>query len=164
MSVRIALLRGAVVIGAVLVWLVPSTAHAATVIEPPFGVMIGTAASPSYLQTLTIDARGEGGTATLTRGDDVRTIMLDCVRTYGVIGIVPSVPMVGEYGYATGVDDYGQRWWIYINEGLGISVDTEPGPPVRSIDTCGVGYRYAEIAATGIAIVPQATTVWTPVG
>lgn len=129
----------------------------------PVGRIDGTvvSATESLLITATTEGGG-GGTAVYTAGGRAVSVTLDCVRTYGVVGLV-LFPIVGAYGYASGIGSDGHRYYLLVNEGYGIAVNRQAGPPI-SVDTCGVGYVLPRIAATATAIVPQTTLAWSFVG
>ncbi|MBW3649339.1 MAG: hypothetical protein KY458_02100 [Actinobacteria bacterium] len=111
----------------------------------------------SLVITATTDGGGRG--TALYTGRGAVSVTVDCVRTYAAVGAI-LFPIVGAYGYASGIGSDGHRYYILVNEGYGVSVSRQAGPPLP-FDTCGVGYVIPRVAATAVAIVPQTSHVWT---
>ena len=138
-------------------------ASAARDVTMPAGSITGVGARAGL--TMTIDATtltGRLGAATVDSGGTAVEIILDCVRTYSLVGVILTVPIVNQVGYASGVGSDGRRWFLYVNEGVAFDASTTAGPRV-SHDTCGVGYVVGS-GVPAISVVGERTTVWTAVG
>lgn len=157
-------LRGVAVAAATAALLaVTVTSASAATLDLPVGRIDGTAVSPAGSLAITATTDGGGqGTSLYTGPAGAVSVTLDCVRTYGAVGVT-LFPTVGAYGYASGLGSDGHRYYILVNQGYGISVSRQPGSPIP-FDTCGVGYVIPRSAATAVAILPQTTAVWTFAG
>ena len=140
-----------------------SPATATTTVEAPAGAISGAVVIPG--RELIIEATtapGRYGFAQVPTPAGPVRVELDCVRTYGSLGVI-LFPIVGGIGYAAGTGSDGKRYYILVNEGYGWEVTTTPGAPV-DFDTCGTGYVIPRWAPSPLAVVPESTKVSTLVG
>lgn len=150
-----------VLVGAALV--ASSPVHAATDVRVPAGAITGIAERPGT--SLTVSATTVPhhlGEATIVRDGHRVKVAFDCVRTYTAVGVILSVPIVNEVGYASGIGTDGRRWYVYVNEGHSFEARPEAGRPV-GYETCGVGYQVGS-GIPAVKVTGERTIAWTLAG
>lgn len=149
------------VLGAAIV--APNPVRAATEVRAPAGAITGIAERPGMsLNVSATTVPHRLGEATIVRDGRHVTVAFDCVRTYTAIGVVLSVPIVNEIGYASGIGTDGRRWYVYVNEGHSFEAQPEAGPPV-GYETCGVGYQVGN-GIPAVKVTGERTITWTLAG